>query len=105
MRKIAGVLVAGLLLLPVPGAGGAEFKSCPEEFQRISDLKAVQVTCNKARWVAHKFDQKVMEAGEWPSGPVWVGRYRCRNKPTGSETYRIHCARKSGAIVKFEWGV
>ena len=105
MRRFGVVLLVAAFLAPASSAGAAEFNNCTEKFQRISHLRRIQVSCDKARWVSQRFDEKVMDAGEWPSGDLKVHRYRCGTKETGYETYRVTCTRKSGAVVRFQWGV
>lgn len=99
------VLFAFMLSQPALGEG-AEFKSCSEHRRRVSNLKAAEVSCDKARWVARRFDEKVMEEGAWPGeAPMPVGHFRCRSHQTGYETYRIRCRRDPGEVVRFAWGV
>lgn len=104
MRRCSSILLATLFLAPMQGAAAGNYKPCNENLRRVSHLGAIQVSCRTARWVARRFDRKVIEEGHWPTAEK-VGRYRCRSRSTGPETYRVRCTRRSGARVRFDWGV
>ena len=102
----AALLVATLLPAGVTSAGTSEFRSCSEGRRRVSHLEASGVTCSKARRVAARFDDKVIDEGHWPdNGPMRVGRFRCRARQSAYETYRIRCVRNADEVVRFRWGV
>jgi hypothetical protein len=109
-RTFATVIALALAISPLvtvaAEAGLADFKSCTESRRRVSRLEASGVSCRTARWVARRFDEKVTNRGAWPSETAMpVGRFRCRARQTGYETYRIRCRRGPNEIVRFDWGV
>ena len=111
MKRLICVALLGVTLMPVglaetSFAGTVEYRRCSEHRRRVSRLEASGVACSKARWVAARFDRKVMDEGHWPGdGVMRVGRFRCRARQTSYETYRIRCVRAADEVVRFRWGV
>jgi hypothetical protein len=102
------IALVALLVLPALGAAAsaAEMKSCEEGRRRVSQLEALNVSCETARWVARRFDEKILAGGTWPDEePMRIGHFRCRARSVGPETYRIRCHRETDEIVRFLWGV
>jgi hypothetical protein len=104
--RFAGFVTALVLILPTGSAiAGDAGTKCFEKRRRVSRLEAQGVTCPVARWVARRYDEKRIKSGHWPAGSSTIGRFSCRTRRTGPETFRIRCQRDADEIVRFRWGV
>jgi hypothetical protein len=106
--RLVSCLTAFIMLLAVgtAAAGGTRTTtSCSESLRRVSDLEAEGVSCGTARWVARRYDEKLTQSGHWPGDTDSIGRFTCRTRRTGPETYRVRCHRDADEIVRFGWGV
>ena len=104
--KIVGWVVAAVMVLNLSAAFAAEtWTRCPEQRRRIGQLEETGVNCAIARWVARRYDEQRISSGSWPGDEQTIGRFACRTRKTGPETYRIRCVRDPGEVVRFSWGV
>ncbi len=78
---------------------------CGDLPERVTDIGAVDATCDTARTVARGYDRMILGGGTFPgSSAVAVGDYTCRARRTGAETFSVRCAHSS-RLVTFDWGV
>ena len=108
-RIILALLVMSFPLAMATPVQAHGFEHCDERRQRVSELKKDHATCDRARKVARRYDQRRVDTGQFPSGgSEQVGRFTCRSEQTGKETWKVRCRRGGGehaSRVRFDWGV
>jgi hypothetical protein len=109
MRKVA---LACLIAISVPlGSTPVQahvFEGCREQRRRVSELKKDHATCDRARKVARRYDERRVESGQFPGGRERIGRFNCVSERTGYETWHVKCRRGNDehpSRVRFNWGV
>jgi hypothetical protein len=96
-------------LIPAQAHG---FEHCDERNRRVSELKRDHATCERARKVARRYDQRRIDSGQFPSeGNERIGRFTCHSERTGLETWKVKCRRGAEgdplhlSRIRFNWGV